>query len=131
MTPSTPRRVQLTRDQRRDIRTLRSTGMSYAQVVEHFLIVYNTIITLRQVNYACLAGRPSLMWPERVQVLIDFIRSSRLARQMSYLALALHFHTWNVSEYTIRHVLRKAGFRRYVARSKPKISPKNRRDRLQ
>ena len=99
----------------------------------------NTVITLRQVSHAVCAehptpekrsGRPSLLWPERVQVLIDYICSSRLARQLTYLQLSLHFIAWGVSEYAIRGALRKAGFRRYIARAKPHLSDKNKSDRL-
>jgi len=139
MAPSTPKRTQLSRDQRRDIRALKSTNMTHAQIVQHFLFVYNVIITARQVSLACTAdhstpqkrsGRPPLLWPERVQILIDFVRSSRIARQMTYLALSLHFRAWNCTKYAIRGALRRAGFKRYVARSKCKLSAKNKADRL-
>ena len=43
---------------------------------------------------------------------------------MSYLALSLYFK-WNVGMYAIRGALRRAGFKRYVARSKPPLSAKN------
>ena len=82
--------------------------------LQHFLLLYNIVIIVRQVSLACTASHPTpekrsgrrpLLWPERVQILIDFIRSSRIARQMTYLALALHFRAWNCTEYAIRGAL--------------------------
>jgi hypothetical protein len=133
MAPSTPKKKQLSCDQRRDIRALKSTNMTHQQVIEHLLFVYNIIITVRQVSLACTAdhptpekrtGRPPLLWPERVEILINFVRSSRLARQMTYFALSLYFHAWNCTEYAIRGALRRAGFKRYIARYKCKLSLK-------
>jgi len=75
MAPSTPKRKQLSRDQRRDIRALKSINITHTQIMQHFLFVYNIVITVRQVSHACTAdhptpqkrsGRPPLLWPERV-----------------------------------------------------------------
>jgi hypothetical protein len=113
--------------------------MTHAQIVQHFLFLYNIIITVRQVSHVYItdhptpqkrSGRPPLLWPERVQILIDFVRSSRVTRQMTYLALSLYFRAWDCTEYVIRGALRRARFKRYVARSKCKLSVKNKADRL-
>jgi hypothetical protein len=49
---------------------------------------------------------------------------------MTYLALSLYFRAWDCTEYAIRSTLRRAGFKRYVARLKYKLSIKNKADRL-
>jgi len=49
---------------------------------------------------------------------------------MTYLALSLHFRAWNCTEYAICGALRRARFKRYVARLKCKLSVKNKADRL-
>ena len=123
MAPTTPKKQHLTRDQRRDIRTLKSSGMTHQQIVEHFLFVFCTVITIHQVSYACLtdhatpqkrSGKPPILSSEQTAQLIAFVISSRLARQMTYLALSLYFK-WNVGMYAIRGALQRAGFKRYVA----------------
>jgi hypothetical protein len=48
---------------------------------------------------------------------------------MTYLALSLYFK-WDVGMYAIRGALRRAGFKQYVAQSKPPLSAKNRADQL-
>lgn len=48
---------------------------------------------------------------------------------MSYLQLSLYFNQ-GVRVYVIRGALCRAGFKRYIARSKPPLSKKNRTDRL-
>jgi hypothetical protein len=77
---------------------------SQQQIVEHFLFVFCTVITIRQVSYACLtnhatpqkrSGKPPILSLEQTAQLIAFVTSSRLARQMTYLALSLYFK-WNV-----------------------------------
>lgn len=49
---------------------------------------------------------------------------------MTYLALSLYFRAWNCTEYVIRGALRRARFKRYIARFKCKLSAKNKADRL-
>lgn len=87
MAPTTPKKQHLTRDQRRDIRTLKSSGMTHQQIVEHFLFVFCTVITICQVSYTCLtnyatlqkrSGKPLILSLEQTAQLIAFITSSRL-----------------------------------------------------
>ena len=46
------------------------------------------------------------------------IRQNGTARKMSYKALAEHFSSWNATEYSIRHALRKAGCTQGRARAR-------------
>jgi hypothetical protein len=138
MAPTTPKKQHLTRDQRRDILALKSSGMTYKQIVEHFLFVWCTVITIHQVSYVCLtdhatpqkrSGKPPILSLEQVAQLIAFVTSSRIGRQMTYIALSIYF-SWNVGMYAIRGALRRAGYKQYIARSKPPLSAKNRANRL-
>ena len=110
MAPTTPKKQHLTRDQHRDILALKSSGMTHKQIVEHFLFVWCTVITIRQVSYACLtdhatpqkhSGKPPKLSPEQVAQLIAFVTSSRIGRQMTYIALSAYFSCWNVGMYAV------------------------------
>jgi hypothetical protein len=88
MAPTTPKKQHLTRDQRRDICTLKSSGMTHQQIVKHFLFVFCTVITIRQVSYVCLtdyatpqkrSGKPLILSLEQIAELIAFVTSSCLA----------------------------------------------------
>jgi hypothetical protein len=77
-------------------------------------------------------GRPPLLSSEQTAELIAYISQSRETRQMSYQYLAtVVFTNWNVGEYAIRNTLRKAGYKRYIARAKPPLSKANKIKRLQ
>jgi transposase len=107
MAPSTPKRRRLSRDQRLQVRTLRSAGHSYEDMARLLHV------TPRQVEYACQAerptpkkrsGRPPLLTEMQTQALIEFVTSSRKARLMTYLQLAITL-AWGVTEYVIRSAL--------------------------
>ena len=133
--PSTPKKQSdLTRDQRIQVTTLREIGWSYEQIAKHLGI------TIRQVQYSCTAGRPtpqkkncgprSIISDDARQMLINFVCASAENRRLSYAQLAWKLG-WNVSEDVIRKALKKEGFSRRIARSKPPISEVNRLRRLE
>ncbi|KAK1914935.1 hypothetical protein P3342_011863 [Pyrenophora teres f. teres] len=131
--PATPKhRKQLNRDQRLQVHTLYHAGHTQKWIAQHLSF------TIRQIQYTLKVpitpqkktGRPPLLSPERTQHLIQFIRSFKEARQMTYLALSQHFSDWHVGEYAIRYALRKAGYHRRVALSKPPLSEENKAKRL-
>jgi MoxR-like ATPase len=103
-TPRTPRHSHfITRDDRIRVHALANAGLT------HSLISAQLNLSVRQVEYSVgvpptpkkRSGRPRLLNPEQVQELIQFVRSSRATRQMSWQALAAHFSEWGVSEYPI------------------------------
>lgn len=131
--PSTPKRRQLTRDERLTIRTLYfDAKWTQKAIATHLGVSEN------QVQYACQiegatprkrSGRPPLLTASEVELLIAFICSSKKARQMPWSALPAVMG-FDCSEYAVRYALRKAGFRRYIARYKPPISESTRTERL-
>ncbi|KAG9249358.1 uncharacterized protein F5Z01DRAFT_631838, partial [Emericellopsis atlantica] len=110
------------RDTRISIRTLRSAGWTYQQIATHLHL------TLRQVQHAATTqatprrstGRPPLLTEAQLEELIEFVCSSQRARRMAYWRLPQELG-WDCSVYAIRNALRRAGFKRYVARRKPPI----------
>ena len=128
--PETPKKQQLTRDQRVQIQTLREIGWTYKQIANH------VHVTLRQVQVACIGprtpqkrrGRPPIITEEQRQDLVAYVTSSARARQMSYLELSTVFE-WNVSEYAIKRALRTEGFQRCIALRKPPLSEANKQQR--
>jgi len=132
--PTTPRhRKQLTRDQRLIVHALYHAGHTQKWIASHLNI------TIRQVQYTLTVpvtpqkrtGRPLLLSVEQIQELIQFIRSSKEARQMSYLSLSQHFQHWHIGQYAIRYALRNAGYNRRIALSKPPLTEANKAKRLQ
>ena len=130
--PSTPKRAQLTRDQRIQVHTLIGIHWTPRRISTHLKL------TQRQVKYArehrltpqkqrC-GPKPMLDTPSRTR-LIHHVRQSKETRRMPYYKLAIQLE-WNVSESTIRKALQKEGFNRRVARRKPPISEVNRLARL-
>lgn len=119
------------RDTRVSIRTLRSAGWTYQQIATHLHL------TLRQVQHAATtqatprrpSGRPPILTVAQVEELIEFVCSSRKARRMAYWRLPQELG-WDCSVYAIRNALRRAGFKRYVARRKPPITEPTRLKRL-
>lgn len=50
---------------------------------------------------------------------------------MTYLQLAMSFPEWNVGEDAVRNALKRRGYSRRIARSKPPLSDEHRRLRLE
>ncbi len=133
--PSTPKKsCQLPRDQRIQACTLHNAGLTYADIAQRLHC------TQRQVQYACQAprftpkkgrGRRMILSQSQQEELIEFVTSSKHGRRYSYLQLSCIFNRWGVGEYAIRSALRKAGFKRYMARTKPPLSEKNKRKRFE
>ena len=131
--PSTPKRTELTRDQRLQVYTLSKIGWDAPKIAAHLKI------SQRQVQYAKQhrltpqkqrCGFKALITTPHRQELIRFIRSSKKTRRMPYQEVAIKLN-WNVSETSIRRALQKEGLFRRVARKKPPISEANRVARLQ
>lgn len=112
--------------------------MSFRAISRHLSAINEEPITLRQVQYACThrltpkkrPGRPPELTEEEVDELELFVCSSKTGRLMSYLKLSMALPHLNASSDQIKAALYKRGFKRYVARQKPPLSEKNRRDRL-
>ena len=131
--PSTPKRKQLTRDQRLQIQTLASTASWAPEAIAKAFQ-----ITLRQVEYAIehrptpqkqRCGRKALIDTPSRRILLDFIRTSKRTRRMPYFEVA-HELNWQASESAIRRALQKEGYHRRISRRKPPISEVNRVARL-
>ncbi len=132
-TPTTPTRRHLNRDERLRIQTLRDVGFKYNQIYDALGYSY------KQIQRACLAsrptpkkrsGRPPVLSEEQVDEIELFIQSKRSRRLLSYERLAIHFKELEVGPQAIKNALERRGYRRYVARQKPPLSEKNKRDRL-
>jgi hypothetical protein len=135
MTLSTPKRRQLTRDERLRIQTLREEGWEIDVIHAHLRTTINNL-TIHQVEYACRfthptsrkrSGRPPLLNKEQETELIAFVRTSKISRRLTYFKLAVHFQ-WGV--ITVKGCLERAGYGRYVVHIKSPISEKNRLDRI-
>jgi transposase len=130
MPPSTPPRRHLTRDQRIQIQTLRGIGFTYEAIASHLHVSYQQVqraCQSEQVTPKKRTGRPPRLTQEQVDELITYIQQSRETRRMSYHRLANEvFAHWGVGEYSIRSSLRRAGYRRYIALAKPRLSETNR-----
>lgn len=127
-----PTTTQSTRDLRLRARTLHEIGWSYPQIARHLGL------TPRQVQYALTtvnltpqrrSGRPPLLTPTEVDELIEFICASSYNRRMSLARLPAALG-WTCSRHAIRTALRRAGFKRYIARRKPPITEATRLKRL-
>jgi hypothetical protein len=99
MPPFTPKRRQLTRDERLRIQTLREGGWEIDIIHAHLRPTINNL-TMRQVEYACRfthptprkrSGRPGLLNKDQETELIAFVRTSKISRRLTYLELAVHF----------------------------------------
>jgi Transposase len=79
------------------------------------------------------SGRPPFIANTQLQELIAFVCASCHNRRLSWAELPFEYPmcTWpNATEWSITSALRRAGFRRRIARTKPPISEENRLLRL-
>jgi transposase len=136
MFPSTPKRHQLTRDERLRIQTLYEAGWKFDAIHAH-LRSHIQSLSLRQIEYTCQfthptpqkrSGRPPLLTEEQKNELIAFLRTSKITRRLSYLQLALHFN-WGVD--AVKGCLERADYKRHIVRTKPPLSKASKRARIQ
>ncbi|ODA79009.1 hypothetical protein RJ55_04599 [Drechmeria coniospora] len=88
-----------------------------------------TGLTIHQVQYGAThaiepikrSGRRSVLTEKQIEELVVFVCSSKEARQLPYDQLPKALG-WSVGHYCIRYALRKRGYNRYVACTKPPIS---------
>lgn len=128
--PFTPKKRYLDRDTRLKILTLRDIGWQYLRIANHLNV------TVRQVQVAVNAGHPTpskrtgrkarYSSPERREI-VDYVCSNKATRRLTYAELADLFDS---SIDRIKLALRKEGYSRRVARSKPPITEVNRLKRL-
>jgi len=139
--PRRQKRPDLTRDQRIQCLTLRTLNWSYPKIADHIKRHYGNDISTRQVRTACAQGHPT---PEKrsgqpmklsdaqVELIITYVSESQEHRLLSFQALAEGpFAHFNVSKDTIRRAFFKRGYQCYPITSKPPLSEKNRRIRLE
>ncbi|PSN71025.1 hypothetical protein BS50DRAFT_631060 [Corynespora cassiicola Philippines] len=131
-----PHRRHLTRDQRLQVQTLRHIGHQLNDIARFLDILW------RQAQYAASAeqvtpkkrsGRPSFLNNKEVNEIELYVVSSKLGRFMSFFELSTVFMPSipYATEGAVRYALYRRGYRRYAARQKPPLSPKNIRERLE
>ena len=134
VTPSTPRtQQQLTWDERLEIQILHDIGWKYEAIAERLKVTSWQIQTALKYDHPTpqkQTGWPSMLSPEHVQILVDFVTASPENRQLPYHQIPTTLG-WNCSENIIRYGLQKAGFWCYIARHKPYISETNRQKSLE
>lgn len=119
--PNVKVRRQLSRDQRLQILTLRTEGLTYKDISQRLNV------TPRAVQYACDQGHPTpkkrrggpvkIQGPE-VRTLIDFVSFSPTNRRLTYRELAVTCEL-GVGWKAVRNCLQREGFGRRVARATP------------
>jgi Transposase len=118
---------QTTRDQRLQIQTLRTAGLTYSQIQRQL-----GDVTLHQITYAIQhpvtpkkrRGRHSILTSEEIEEIIAWVCLSKSNRRLSWYQIPVAIGL-NVSYYCVRNDLRRAGFSRRVARRKPLITKRN------
>src|SRR5437667_11500590 len=135
--PANTKKRQLTRDEGIQILAFRRLGMTYEAIAKQF-----RDISPRQVQHLVQkghptpkkrSGRPPFITDEQLQELTAFVYTSKRTRRLSWTRLPFEYPmcTWeNVYEWSISSAIKRAGFRRRIARRKPPISEKNRQLRL-
>ncbi|KAI0994076.1 hypothetical protein K3495_g14107 [Podosphaera aphanis] len=97
-------------------------------------------ISVNQVKYTmqtgCItpgksSGRPPVFSNEQEDEVEVFVCRDKNTRQMSYLELSIHFYMWTVGQDAIRNTLRRRGYPRYLAQSKPPLTEKHQIFRMQ
>ena len=124
--------TQLSRDQRRDILLMHNLKKDDEEIATYLNI------TLRQVTYTLQtqkatprkrSGRPGILTPDQIDVLISYVTSSKKTRRLPYQKLSEELE-FNVSAGTIKRALHQRGYHRRVALRKPPITETNRVIRL-
>jgi transposase len=101
------KRPDSTRDERRDIHSLRRAGYTYKQISEE------TGLSLNQVQYGLLKpptpskrkGRPSKLTAAQVEELIQFVTALKEGRRLAWAKLPEALGWQDVGHYCIRHTL--------------------------
>ena len=136
ITPSIPRLKRLDRDQQRDILLLRRKGDTYIQITQFLSLteaaVRYTYTTQSATPQHKKAGRPSKLSPEEIDGLLDFMKSSKRTRRLTYSQLKdeIYKDRDDISTEAIKYALHKRGYYRRIALRKPPISEPNRLARL-
>jgi transposase len=125
------RRQEMSRDQRLQVQTLRTAGLSQREVS------LQLNLTRDQVRYAAShpptpsrrSGRPGILSQEEIERIIEWVCASPINRRCSWERIPRKLDL-NISYYAVRYTLRKAGFSRRLTRRKPPISERNRQARL-
>ena len=114
---------------------MKDLGYTYLQISERLQVTYRavqyTVQAKRPTPQHKQAGRIPRLNEQEVDTLETYILSSRKARQMSYIQLAMTlFPDDNIGPASIKYALNKRGYTRYAAIKKPFISPTNQLKRL-
>jgi transposase len=114
--PPTLRRKRLDRDQRRDILLLRRRGDSYEQITQFLGVSYHAV------QYTCTsqkatpqhkkAGRPAKLKPEEIDELLEFVKSSKRNRRLTYQHIKdeLYKERDDIGAEAIKYALHKRGY---------------------
>ncbi len=114
--PKTPRRHEITRDQRRQVQTWAGVGLKYAEIAEELGS------TIRQVQYANThrltpqrrkRGRHGKLRQEQIDHLVEWLCSSKENRRTAYRKIRVILY-WDVSENALCYALKNPGFHRYI-----------------
>ena len=122
----TPPKCQVTTEQKIAIRTLRD------QKYTHQAIATALGLSRWQVQHTCSlkdvtplprCGRPRALSSTQIDELEAYVTSSPENRRKPYMDLALGwFRHWGASERVIRCALLQRGYKRHIARSKPRLT---------
>ena len=133
LTPSRQARGKITRAreltgyQRIEIRTLRSVGYTYMEIVEELGYTWRQIQRVmigpfesRKKGYC---GRKDTLVEWQIQYLLKYLRESKVHRRLPWdkLTFCMPFHC---TEKILRLLFRKLGDKCYIARRKPPLSAK-------
>ncbi|KAI5781880.1 hypothetical protein EDC01DRAFT_619281, partial [Geopyxis carbonaria] len=118
-----PKSRELTHDERRDIKILRSVGWKLRQIQLY------TGFSIRQIHYAThspttpakRSGRPPVLTQAQIEELIRFVTMSAHNRQLSFEQLSKELDL-GVGKKCLRATLNKQGYHRRLAMQKPPVT---------